>query len=139
MDVGRRSYRGRGQLDEAIKELRAGAAGRKLANVFANRDASPSPTKPSSRLFTRPTIEVESTPEEDDQMQGLEGGTIGRTRFSPATLSRGGGGRDSIYGTLSGNPNGTLSGRKSLRVKQNGARRPLSRVFLTGDRVERDD
>lgn len=141
VDAARRSYRGRGQLDEAIKELRAGAAGRKLANVFANRDTSPSPTKPSSRIFARPPpLEIDTTAEEeDDQMHTLEAGTIGRSRFSPATLRNAGAGRDSIYGTLSSNPNGTLSGRKSLRVKQGGARRPLSRVFLTGDRVERDD
>uniref|UniRef100_V5GJX6 Uncharacterized protein n=1 Tax=Kalmanozyma brasiliensis (strain GHG001) TaxID=1365824 RepID=V5GJX6_KALBG len=98
-DAARRSYRGRGQLDEAIKELRAGAAGRKLANVFANRDASPSPTKPSSRIFARPPpLEIDTTAEEEgDQMQTLEAGTIGRSRFSPATL-RNGTGRDSIYG-----------------------------------------
>ncbi|TKY84985.1 hypothetical protein EX895_006065 [Sporisorium graminicola] len=152
-DAGRRSYRGRGQLDEAIKELRAGAAGRKLANVFAARDgASPSPSpskslsKPGSRMFTRPAPEIDVTAEEDEQeLQpgGGGGGTIGRTRFSPGTLRTGGGGnasgRESIYGTLSSNPNGTLSGRKSLRMKQGASRRPLSRVFITGDPVNRDD
>ncbi|KAJ9477578.1 BNI1-related protein 1 [Pseudozyma hubeiensis] len=138
-DVGRRSYRGRGQLDEAIKELRAGAAGRKLANVFAaQRDTSPStsPTKPSSRIFTRPPVELE-TPLEDDSQPPAATGTIDRTRFASSTL-RAPSARDSAYATLSNNPNGTLSGRKSLRVK-NDARRPLSRVFLTGDPVNRDD
>ncbi|SPO21738.1 related to Diaphanous protein homolog 1 [Ustilago trichophora] len=136
-DAGRRSYRGRGQLDEAIKELRAGAAGRKLANAFARESASastsPSPSK--SRIFIRPPIEDNITAEEEDAQEG----TIGRTRFSPGTL-RGQSNRDSIYGTLSANPNGgTLSGRKSLRMKQSNARRPLSRVFLTGEPVNRDD
>ncbi|SAM77134.1 related to Diaphanous protein homolog 1 [Ustilago bromivora] len=144
-DAGRRSYRGRGQLDEAIKELRAGAAGRKLANVFARANggesnhASPSPSK--SRLFARPQFDASEEENEDSfaEEQVLpEGGTIGRNaRFSasPSTLRN----RDSIYGTLSGNPNETLSSRKSLRVKQNTTRRPLSRVFITGDPVNRDD
>ncbi|KAJ1032638.1 hypothetical protein NDA16_000661 [Ustilago loliicola] len=144
-DAGRRSYRGRGQLDEAIKELRAGAAGRKLANVFAranggeSNNASPSPSK--SRLFARPQVDANEEENEDsfaEEQMLPEGGTIGRNaRFSasPSTLRN----RDSIYGTLSGNPNGTLSGRKSLRVKQEATRRPLSRVFITGDPVNRDD
>lgn len=144
-DAGRRSYRGRGQLDEAIKELRAGAAGRKLANVFARANggesnhASPSPSK--SRLFARPQFDASEEENEDSFVEEQvlpEGGTIGRNaRFSasPSTLRN----RDSIYGTLSGNPNETLSGRKSLRVKQNTTRRPLSRVFITGDPVNRDD
>lgn len=144
-NAGRRSYRGRGQLDEAIKELRAGAAGRKLANVFAranggdSNNASSSPSK--SRLFARPQIDANEEENDDSfaEEQVLpEGGTIGRNaRFSasPSTLRN----RDSIYGTLSGNPNGTLSGRKSLRMKQGATRRPLSRVFITGDPVNRDD
>ena len=119
-ELGRRSYRGRGQLDEAIKELRAGAA-RKV------RDTT-SPTKPGSRFLSRP-IDVDPSPESVSI-----GGTIGRTRFSPDTLQR-----QAAYATLSANPNATLSGRKSLRMKNTANRRPLSRVFLTGDRVDRDE
>lgn len=133
-EAGRRSYRGRGQLDEAIKELRAGGAGRKLANardggvggLFAHVRSEP------SSMDTSPAAERTrgSTGAEDGE------GTIGRTRFSPTRSV----GRDSIHGTLSANPNGTLSGRKSLRVKQNNTNhRPLSRVFLTGDPAHRDD
>lgn len=137
VDLNRRSYRGRGQLDEAIKELRAGAAGRKLANVFAGRDSSPSP-KACSRIFTRapaPAVTLEA----QEEAGVAAAATIGRTRFASSTLR--GAARESIYanGTLSGAPTGTLSGRKSLRVKQSQSRRPLSRVFITGDPVVRDE
>lgn len=99
-DAGRRSYRGRGQLDEAIKELRAGAARKSAKPLFPDPETQPQPE---------------------------EAHTIGRTRFAPTTL-----GRDSPYATL--------SGRKSLRIPSASAhRRPLSRVFLTGDPVARDD
>ena len=129
-EAGRRSYRGRGQLDEAIKELRAGAAGRKLATVLQNRDATPSPTKSRilSRASAEPTTAAGETAADAEAEEGE--GTIGRARYasvSPGTLR----GRESVYGTL--------SGRQSLRLKPNNARRPLSRVFLTGDPVHRDD
>lgn len=130
-EAGRRSYRGRGQLDEAIKELRAGAAGRKLANALAaqhgREDAGSSPSRIRNVVRNSPAPEVEE--------EEVDTATIGRTRFG-SVASRAG--RDSIYATMSANPNGTLSGRKSLRLKQ-PTRRPLSRVFITGDPVNRDD
>ncbi|SNX82525.1 related to Diaphanous protein homolog 1 [Melanopsichium pennsylvanicum] len=153
-DLGRRSYRGRGQLDEAIKELRAGAAGRKFANAFARDAASVSSSPTKSRLFVRPALEENMTPEDDESVEAQQAaeedenepdeGTIGRARITTGTLRGQKSARESIYGTLSGsnaNLNGTLSGRKSLRMKQNDntRRRPLSRVFLTGDPVNRDD
>ncbi|PWZ03137.1 hypothetical protein BCV70DRAFT_12160 [Testicularia cyperi] len=131
-ELGRRSYRGRGQLDEAIKELRSGAAGRKtgLGNrdggIFAHLRAESTAAASASASPSSSHVADRSVSVEGDE-------TIGR-RGTPTRN-----GRDSIYATLSANPNGTLSGRKSLRMKQSNTHRPLSRVFLTGEPANKDD
>ena len=102
----RKTRRGRGQLDEALKELRAG----RTSDVTA--------------------LPGSSAAEATEQAFGSSG------LIPPQTASRiGGGSTIRRRAGVAGEDFGSISGRKSLKVGKASHQeyRSLSRIFLTGD------